>query len=222
MVLNFITMDITWHGLSCFKFKGKDSVIITDPYREKTGLKLPNLKGDVVLISDEKSDYLDSSKVDEAVKVFDWPGEYEIKDIPIVGIDFSPKKVNGEKISPQRIIIFQFTMENIKFCFLGGLKNKLHSEVLEAIGDVDVLLVPVGDGTVVLDSKKAHEVIEQIDPAIVIPMYYKTDGVKLDLKTVDNFAKEVGLKSTEIKDSLKLKKSDIIEGKTDFVLLKAV
>lgn len=215
-------MEITWHGLACFKFKGKDTVIITDPYSEKTGLKLPKLKGDVVLISDEKSEYLDHSKVSEATKVFDWPGEYEVKDIPIIAIDFSPKKVDEEKISQQKIIIFQFTMENIKFCFLGGLKNKLHNEALETIGDVDVLLVPVGDAKNVLDSKKAHEVIEQIDPAIVIPMYYKINGVKFDLNTIDDFAKEVGLKNAEIQDSLKLKKSNIIEGKTDFVLLKAV
>lgn len=197
-------------------------MIITDPYNDQTGLKLPKLKGDVVLISDRKSEYFDATQVEEGAKVFDWPGEYEVKDVPIISIDFVPKKTEGETVIKQRINIFQFSMDEVKVCFLGCLANKLTDEVLEEIGDVDVLLVPVGDDKLVLDAKKAHDVVEQIEPAVVIPMFYKTNSVKLNLGTVEAFAKEVGLKNVEPQDSFKLIKKDMIEGRTEFVVLKMV
>lgn len=190
-------MDIQWHGLSCFTIKGKNATIVIDPYDAKeVGLKPLKLSADIVLSNADFSLHHNVADFNGAT-IFDWPGEYESKGVIIQGVsafDRPRDKEDPKKDNAQRVIIYALQVDGFKICHLSNLGHKLTSEMQEAIGDVDILLVPIGGG-VGLDAKKAHEVIEQLDPRIVIPMYYKIPGIKLPLMELGAFAKEVSLQS---------------------------
>lgn len=189
-------MEIQWHGLSCLTIKGKDGTVATDPYDEKlSGLKLPKLTADICLCNADFPLHHNVSQFGKETVVLDWQGEYESKGIIVQGIsayDRPREKEETKKDDANPVIIYSLDVDGFKICHLSNIGHKLTTEMQEAIGDIDILIIPVG-GNVCLDAKKAHEVIEQLDPRIVIPMYYKTQGVKLPLSELDVFLKEVGL-----------------------------
>lgn len=220
-------MDIAWHGLSCFTLTGKSGTVVTDPFDAKeVGLSIvPKLEADVVLSNIDFPRHRALSNFGKETRVFDWPGEYESKNIIIQGIsafDRPREKESGKEDHANRAIIFTIKLDGFKICHLSNLGHKLTPEILEAIGDVDILLIPVG-GHECLDAAKAHEVIEQLDPRIVIPMYYKTDGVKLPLAGVEAFLKEVGIHAPEREKIAKFQStSNLPQDKTEFKVLEPV
>lgn len=181
-------MEIIWHGQFCFTLKGNGATIVTDPFD-------PKIKADVVTMSHRKEDH-----GIEASTVFDWPGEYESKGILITLISTDEKEEN---------LAAHFEMDGVKICHLGNLNGKLSDAALEMIGDVDILLIPVGGGEA-LDSKTAHEVIEQLEPRVVIPMNFKDAGP---------FMKAAGTHE-EPRESFKIKtRAELPEETTIFVQL---
>ena len=216
-------MEIIWHGHSCFTIKGKNATVVTDPYGE-IGLKLPKLKADFVTVSHDHESHNNTAAIEGEPQIFDWPGEYEKSGVLFTGISafHAPESAGEEGIKRGRNTIFHLEVDDIKLCHLGDLGHKLTDAMIEMIGDVDILLIPVGGGTA-LDAKKAHEVVEQIDPRVVIPMHYKIDGLKReDLAPLDVFMKEVGSHS-EAQESFKLKsRAELPEETTVFTLLKPI
>jgi L-ascorbate metabolism protein UlaG (beta-lactamase superfamily) len=147
------------------------------------------------------------------------PGEYESKGVDIKGVfSFHDNKEGVERGSNT---IYVIEMEGIKICHLGDLgQEKLTSEQLDEIGEIDILMIPVG-GTVTLSGEEAVEIINQIEPRLTIPMHYKIPGLsngKLD--GVDAFLKEMGIAKKEVVDKLTLKKKDLPQDKTDVVVMK--
>lgn len=217
-------MDIQWHGLSCFTIKGKSGTVVTDPYDAKEiGLKPFKLSADVCVANADFDLHHAVSQVSGQSNVFDWPGEYESKGIIIQGIpafDRPKEKEEGKKDMANRALIFTIQIDGFRLCHLSNLGHKLTPEMLEAIGDIDILIVPVG-GEGCLDAKKAHEVVEQLDPRIVIPMYYKMPGVKLPLAELDGFLKEMGIHSPQKEKVLKFASpSDLPQEHTEFKILE--
>ncbi len=215
-------MEITWHGHSCFTIKEKGATIVTDPYTN-LGTKLPSLKGDVVTLSDELIETEGNvAEVAGEPHTLSWPGEYDINGVGIEGYSafhFAKSAETAEKANC-KVVIYNFFINGFKVCHLSGLGHRLTNELTEAIGDVDILLVPVG-GNLVIDHKKAVEVIEQIDPKLVIPMYYKIDGSKLEISGVEDFLKTVGKSDVETIETLEIKKpEDLPNDKTDYVVLE--
>lgn len=157
-------MEITWHDNTCFVVRDKSRSLVINPHK-----KAGDLKGDVVLSSLPE----EPAAVSGADKIFDWPGEYEVKDIPITAFQAKADKADST-------LIFCFQVGNIKFCHLGELGHTLTSDMVTEIGDVDVLMIKIGEGAN-LDSKKAMEIIEAIEPRAVIPM-----GQNLSAATLKN------------------------------------
>jgi L-ascorbate metabolism protein UlaG (beta-lactamase superfamily) len=113
-------------------------------------------------------------------------------------------------------------MDGFKICHLSNVGHKLTTEMLEAIGGVDILMIPVG-GLNGFDAKKAHEVMEQIDPRVVIPMYYKIQGVKLPLNELGLFLKEMGMSAPVTEKVLKLQSPTTLpQENTEFKILEPV
>jgi L-ascorbate metabolism protein UlaG (beta-lactamase superfamily) len=110
--------------------------------------------------------------------------------------------------SELRPIIYRFVAEGISIAFLGQLKRQLTSFELEQLGDIDILLLPVGGGEV-LDSKAAVETITSVEPRIVVPMYYDVPGMKEKLTTVDAFCKQMGVCKRQDAAKLKITKKDL-------------
>lgn len=218
-------MEITWHGLGCLSIEGKTGTVITDPFDAKhAGIKLPKMQADICCANEENSVGHAVDQFGKDVRVFDWPGEYEAKNIivqAIPGFDRPREKESNKKDDAKRVLVFSMQVDGFRICHLSTIGHKLTPEMIEAIGNVDILIVPVGG--MGLDAKKAHEVIEQLDPRIVIPMYYKTPGVNLPLAELDAFLKEVGLHAPAREKSLKYQTpSQLPQEQTEFKILEAV
>jgi L-ascorbate metabolism protein UlaG (beta-lactamase superfamily) len=204
-------MEITWFGHSCFRLRDREATVITDPFDKSLGYEPPRVRADVVTVSCDDPYHNHHAGVKGEFKVVDGPGEYEIKSVFITGIATYPsrrrRKGNGEE-EDRRNVIFVFEFDNLTVCHLGELAQVPSQTQVEALSDVDVLLVPVGGGNS-LNATQAAEVISLIEPYIVIPMHYKTDTISLKLDKVDKFLKEMGSPRVESIDVLKVTKSSL-------------
>lgn len=212
-------MQIQWLGQSCFKIQSKNSgqeiTIITDPYGDDVGLKPLKIPADIVTISHDHHDHnnLDAIKGDSFI--VHMPGEYETKGVFIYGIPaFHDNKEGRER---GNIIMFKINTEDLTVAHLGDLGHELNDEQLDKLGNVDILLIPVG-GNYTIDAKKATEIISAIEPRIVIPMHYQIPGLKSKLDSVEIFVKESGLPSEKM-DKLKIAKKDLPAEETKIIIL---
>lgn len=206
-------MDIFWHGQSCFEIKvpinqNEQKIIVIDPFSpEHTGLKIPSLTADVLLITHQHLDHNNSKAIKGKFLLIDRPGEYEASGVFVQGIPASHGNNGKEELG--EITIYTIEAEGIKMCHLSDLnQNELTPEQVEAIGDVDILMIPVG-GTYTIDGTVAPKIINQIEPKIVIPMHYMLPGLKIGLKDVDNFLKAMGQENIEPQPSFKIKKQGL-------------
>ncbi len=204
-------MEITWHGDRCFTIKGKTTTIVVDPY-EKSEHILKKVKADTVLLT---GDYEGTAKLREGATeahVINWPGEYEVSGAAIVAIPSYTKEKEEGDTKKGRIIMFSFMVDGIRLCHLGNFGGEIDEETMEKIGDVDVLMVPAA-GKEAVDAKRAHEIIESIDPRIVVPMNFKADEV-------DVLLKQLGITEPRREEKLTIsEKGQLPEDKTEFVLL---
>jgi len=216
-------MNLSWLGHSCFKIEekinGNQVTVIADPYDKSIGLKIGRPKADIVTISHAHPghsavDVVSGIEFDQPL-VFDRPGEYESKGVFMQGIGAYHDDSEGAKLG--KTTMYRFDVGGITILHLGDLGTLLSDQQLEKIGDIDILLVPVG-GKTTLDAKGAAEVVKQVDPRIVIPMHYKIDGLVGDYASVDAFKKEMGFKG-EVLPKYKIAKKDLPIDTTEVVLL---
>ena len=133
--------EITWLGHACFRLKGRDATVITDPYDKSLGLGTFNQKADIVTVSHDGPHHNAVAQVKGDPFVITGPGEYEIKGVFVTGVwSFADDKQGKER---GRNTIFLFHLGDLVVCHLGALGNTLNSHQLEALGDVDVVMVPV-------------------------------------------------------------------------------
>jgi L-ascorbate metabolism protein UlaG (beta-lactamase superfamily) len=213
-------MHINWFGLSCFKIISRDVTIFTDPFGKASGLTPARGAANIVISSNPDGElYNNFSSFSGDPFLVDGPGEYDVKGAFIRGIPLSVKiPADEKKIIINRRAIYAVTLENLTLGFLGSLNEKTLTESqVEELNDVDILLVPVGGGPV-CDAEAAMEIVNQIEPKVVIPMHYKTPGLGIKLDALDRFLKEMGGKSEEM-DKLLIKKTDLEEEKTRLVIL---
>ncbi|MEK7519394.1 MAG: MBL fold metallo-hydrolase [Patescibacteria group bacterium] len=219
-------MQIIWKGQSCFQIlnqaaKNSQAIIAIDPFEEQIGLKVPELQADVLLITHSHFDHNNKKAVSSPLPgnipfVIEGPGEYEVKDIFFQGIHSWHDEKEGAERGENTI--YTIEAEGLKLCHLGDFGQKeLSEEQIEAIGDIDILMVPVG-GTYTIDAKGAQKVISQIEPKIVIPMHYQIPKLKIKLDDLDKFLKIMGAKSIEPQNKFSIKKKDLAEGMKIVVL----
>jgi len=137
------------------------------------------------------------------------------KEVLIEGIDSYHDSQQGKERGNN--IIYRIEIDDISVVHLGDLGDVLDSAQLEKLAGTDILLIPVG-GKYTIDAKKAVEVISQIEPRIVIPMHYKTEGVKIDLDPLDKFIKEIGV-APSYEEKLKISKKDLPQEDMELVIL---
>jgi L-ascorbate metabolism protein UlaG (beta-lactamase superfamily) len=216
-------MEITYYNHSCFKLKGKNGTVLTDPYESSTGPSLPSLSVDIVTTSHGHPDHNALGKASGTARrpkpfIISEPGEYELGGISVFGIpSFHDDKEGAERGSNN---IYSIFIDEVRVCHLGDLGHELSSAQIEEIGVVDVLLCPVG-GFYTIDPKIAVKVIQQLEPYYVIPMHYKTsqhaDTFK-DVKTLEDFLKEYG-SSPAPQAKLSVEKNKLPE-ETELVVLE--
>lgn len=211
-------MNITWYGQSCFKIVSKDITIIIDPFDKKIGIKSYNGAADIVTISHDHFDHNNIESLRGAPFVVRGPGEYETKNIFIRGIGVFHDKIEGAERGLNTIYLME--VEDIRICHLGDLGHMLSDKIIEQLGQIDILMIPVG-GVYTIDGKEADELVDKIEPAIVIPMHYKIPALDIDIEKIDKFLSARGIKNHEAVDHLSIKKKEINSEENKVVILEA-
>ncbi|MDP3741527.1 MAG: MBL fold metallo-hydrolase [bacterium] len=205
-------MVITWFGLSSFKISSGELTLVTDPFAKSVGLVAPRVRSDIAVISNAKNEAYNNAESlgDKDTFVIDGPGEFDVKGLFVRGISAegdAKSKNNGF----DHTTIYAVRMEDMRLGILGSLKQKqLTESQLEDLGEIDILVIPVG-GQTVCDAEEAVKIINQVEPHIVIPSHFAQSGLKLSLDKVDQFLKEIGGGKTETLEKLTLKKSNLVE-----------
>jgi L-ascorbate metabolism protein UlaG (beta-lactamase superfamily) len=196
-------MEITWFGHSCFRLTERGmATVATDPFDHRTaGYEALKLKADIVTISHDAPGHNYVTGVKGKEHVITGPGEYEIGGVFITGVQTNGhhKRTDDEP----RNTLYVFDFDGVTVAHLGDLRGVPSQADIEALGDVDVALVPVGGGGG-LTAAKAVEVISLLEPGIVIPMHYGTRASNIKLAPLSKFLKEMGLGDVEPQPSLKV------------------
>jgi len=183
-------MKIKWCGHSTFLITSASGIkIVTDPY-EPGGYDGALAYGsipeeiDITVVSHDHPDHNYVQGLKGNPQVVKGKGTHTVSGIEFKGIpafhDTSQGKERGEST------IFCFTVDNVRLCHLGDLGHPLSSKNIAEIGEVDVLMIPVG-GFYTIDAKVATEVMNSLTSRLVIPMHFKTEKCGFPITTVDDF-----------------------------------
>lgn len=214
-------MVIQWYGQGFIRIDTRDIVISIDPFlkKEEVGIvKTPRFQTDVVLISRNRADLVGAEAFGGSPIIFEGPGEYEIKAIFVQGhaLYYDQLAKAAERGSST---IFTLDVEDVRVCYIGDIGvKKIPAALVDKIGEADVLFIPIG-GAHTFDAKNAWGLIAEIEPKVVVPIYYKIPGLKVSLNGIEEFLKEKGEKSPPL-DRLAIRKRDIPEKGVSVQVLK--
>jgi L-ascorbate metabolism protein UlaG (beta-lactamase superfamily) len=203
-------MEITWYGHSCFRLMERGlASVVTDPFDyQVAGYEALKLRADIVTVSHNVPGHNHAPAVKGYSHLLTGPGEYEIGGVFITAI-----QTNGHTKSHKeepRNTLYVFDFDGVNIAHLGDLSRVPTQAEIEALGNVDVALVPVGGGGG-LNAAKAAEVISLLEPAYVIPMHFATPASAIKLDPVNKFLKEMGLGALEPQPLLKVVRSSLPE-----------
>ena len=214
-------MEITWYGHSCFRMMERSmAAVVTDPYQDEIGYSPLKLRADIVTVSHDSAGHNHADAVKGQKRVLTGPGEYEFGGVFITGLlTTTPGDKRKKSADVPRNTLYLFDFDGLNVCHLGDLDHVPTQTQIESLGAVHVALVPVGAGGA-LNAAQAAEVISLLEPAIVIPMHYRTEATATTLKLdpVSKFLKEMGLGASQPEPMLKVTKSNLPD-ETHVVLL---
>jgi L-ascorbate metabolism protein UlaG (beta-lactamase superfamily) len=201
-------MEISWYGHSCFRFSERNMAsVVTDPYDSSTiGYNPLKLKADIVTISHDAAGHNFTDAVKGVSHTLTGPGEYEVGGVFITGVQTDGH--GGDNNGQPRNTLYVFDYDGLTVAHLGDLKQVPSQSEVEALGSVNVVLIPVGGGGG-LNAAKAAEAVSLLEPNIVVPMHFSLPESKLPLDSLEKFLKEMGLSSVERQPSLKLNRTGL-------------
>lgn len=203
-------MEITWYGHSCFRLTERNfATVVTDPFDHKTvGYDALKLKAEIVTISHDAPGHSYSEAVKGTTHVLTGAGEFEIGGVFITAIQTAGGGRSAKAKDKARNTLFVYDYDGITVAHLGDMQDTPTQSEVEALGTVNVLLIPVGGGSG-LNAAKAAEVVSLLEPNIVIPMHYSTPDAKVNLESLNKFLKEMGLGRIDSQPSLKVTRSGL-------------
>ena len=202
-------MEITWYGQTCFRLSERGlATVVTDPFPPEIGLTFPRPRAHIVTVSYDDPQCRFTSGVRGPFKLLDGPGEYEIGDVFVTSITTFADDKRGASRGLNTVFTFHFG--GLTVGHLGRLGHVPTQSQVEDLGTVNILLVPVG-GSGSLSPARASEVISLFEPSIVIPMYYKVQGLQVKLGTLSRFLKEMGLEKVDSQETLQVSRAKLSE-----------
>ena len=208
-------MEIVWLGHSCFRIRGREATIVTDPCPPSSGYAIGKPTADIVTISHAHDNHSHLKAVAGSPFVIEGAGEYEIHGAFVTGIATYHDSNKGSERGPN--VAFVLELEDMRVCHLGDLGHTPTAEQAEEMTGADVLLIPIG-GDTTIDGPKAAEIVALLEARLVIPMHYGTEVTKNDLAPLDRFLKEMGAKDLEPQPKLTVTRSSLPH-ETQVVLL---
>jgi L-ascorbate metabolism protein UlaG (beta-lactamase superfamily) len=175
-------MEITYIGLGCLRLRGRDADVLVDPLDGSAarGLKLPRLEPDIIVRTEGRTDSALLRPEEGRAQVVSGAGEFELRGVRITG------RAAGT------VTVMCIIVDDVRVVALGRIDHQLDEDLVEALGHVDVLAVPVGGGGA-LAATEAVKVVNTVEPFIVIPTLYQVAGHAPELEPIERFAKEMGL-----------------------------
>jgi L-ascorbate metabolism protein UlaG (beta-lactamase superfamily) len=180
-------MELTWYGRTCIRLRGRDAVVVADPYIGVVGPTGRGITGEIVTFSHPDESPVPKSRAKakrsrdgktilptslEEAFVLDGPGEYEVKDVLLTGVRTFRDDKQGANRGKQTAFVVE--LDGMHTVHLGEIGHLLTEDELADVGSVDVACIPVGG---LLSATHAAELIAQLDPRIVVPMpVCKDDG----------------------------------------------
>jgi L-ascorbate metabolism protein UlaG (beta-lactamase superfamily) len=185
--------DIQYLGRACVRVRGKEGIVLFDPFPKSNGYDLGRPTAQIVMLSSTDQTHVSAASVKpskDSVFVIDGPGEYEVSGVMINGI----RTFRGSSQAEPRLFntVYVIVLDDITFCHLGELGHTPTTHQLEDIGQVDVLFVPTQSG---LAPDKIAEIIASIEPRVVVPLYDTPDQL-------EKLAHELGLKEWTAQEKL--------------------
>lgn len=209
-------MVISYHGLECFKVSLGSLTVAFNPFSKesakKHGLKEVKFGADVVFVTTKHPDFNGVEQVTYGEKVpfvVSGPGEYEVGELTIRGFGVPTTYGKEEHFTT----IYQVTLEGANLLFLGAIPSgKLDPSILGALGEIDIMFVPVG-GEEVMDAAEASALAVKLEARVVIPMHYEKDSLAAFLKEEGTTAKP--------QDKLTIRKKELLTMEGETVVLAA-
>jgi len=213
-------ITIQYWGQSCLSITDQNNLnLLTDPFPASFGYAMPTVQPQICLVSHDHYDHNAVDTVKGDPQVIREGGQHEVKGITIKGVSTFHDSEGGKKRGNN--LVFAWQMDGIHLAHLGDLGHVLTEQQVEQIGEVDVLMVPVG-GFYTIDAAQAVQVAEQLKAKIVIPMHFKTSAISLPIAPVDEFLKSVP-KEWQVKQpkssSVTIAQSDLDTSQVSVVVL---
>jgi L-ascorbate metabolism protein UlaG (beta-lactamase superfamily) len=205
-------MEISWLGHACFQLRGKNVVLITDPFPPQPapvpgeGPRKGNLNASIITVSHNHSMHNFVEGVGGNPRMVRGPGEYEISDVLITGVASHHDNQRGQVHDRNTIYIIH--MDDLVICHLGNLGHTLQENQLEEVADADILFIPIGGGNA-LNPTQAAEVISQIEPRMVIPMQYSAASTGEISSELTLFCREMGIETIEPQPRLSVTRNSL-------------
>jgi L-ascorbate metabolism protein UlaG (beta-lactamase superfamily) len=209
-------MDIQFHGANCLTLTTKQAKVVIDDNLADLGAKSVAKPGDVALFTQEHSKPVTGAKI-----MIAQPGEYEVSGVSIYGI---AARAHMDEEGRKTGIMYKLLVDDLRVLVTGHVYPELTDSQLEAIGMVDIMIVPVGGNGYTLDGTGALKLIKKIEPKMVIPTHYDDEkGLAFEMpqQTLEQAVKALAMESKEAVAKLKVKAGDFAET-TQLVVLERV
>ncbi|QHN43351.1 Zn-dependent hydrolase [Candidatus Mycosynbacter amalyticus] len=198
--------EIEYKGGSTVVLSTKNTTVVADPKTSLVGLKDTNTKDAIELGTEVR--FLVNNP--DAKLVIEGPGEYEIGDFSLSGVP-AQRHIDTED-QEKLATVYRIGVGEVHIALLGNIAPKLTEDELEAIGVIDILVLPVGGGGYTLDATSAATIVRQIEPKVVIPVHYADSALTYEVPqdTLDTFTKELGAPVEEGGSKYKVKSAGAI------------
>ncbi len=207
-------MDISWLGHACVRVRAGGTFVVMDPTTREAGYDMGRPTAEIVTVSHRDPAHDNVKGLRGEPLVLEGPGEYEVQGVQFLGVATGLRPLSeGEK--PERNVVFVVEAEELRVAHLGALGTRLTADQKDQLGDIDVLLVPVG-GDPALDPAEAARLTRELEPRVVIPiMFVPGEGGAAPAE----FVRAVGVDAEPVTTRVTLQKRSLGE-KLRLVLLE--
>jgi L-ascorbate metabolism protein UlaG (beta-lactamase superfamily) len=196
-------VELTYYGANCVRLATKKAQIVVDDNLAQLGLKAVTKPTDISLRTNRMF-----PEHREAAFRAEMPGEYEISGVVIHGI---AARAHMDEEGTKNAVIYTIEADDTKVAIIGHIYPELTEDQLEAIGLVDVVLVPVGGSGYTLDGTGALKIIKQIEPKVVIPTFYSDRAIRYEVPPAElaDAVKNIGMEISETVGKYKIKPAEL-------------
>ena len=203
-------MKLEWMGHACFRLTAENgTVIVTDPYDDSVGIRVPKLTAGLVTMSHDHHDHNNLAMISGRPQVVRGTETAQIRGVVTQAVGSYHDDRGGALRGPNNVRIF--CIDGLKVVHMGDQGCMPDAAVMQAIADADVMMIPVG-GFYTIDAKGAKAIIEQARPKCVIPMHYKTKHCTYPIAGVEPFLESMGAEDAKPVRELEVTPESVPEG----------